>query len=212
MSGITAHPHQQTARQHAVESAMNPHGLGPIVKWTIWAVLMALIMGWVARSRRETRPSPDCRRLVHPASTLVIGLAGFLLFAGIAVISNVFSNKTTTWWTTTAFVIFALLSLLVAADYFLARHDLSEEGLRYGRLTGSRGNLKWSELRRVNYAPTMKWFRLETRSGDVARVSVMHIGLPEFAGLLLAHAPPGVIDPETLGILQETAAGRLPPV
>ena len=191
---------------------MNQQWWSPIVQWTIWGVLMAIVMGWVAKSRLKTRPSSDSRRLVHPPSTLIIGLVGFLFFAGIAVISNVFSNKTTTWWTTTIFVSFALLSLLMVADYFFARHNVSEEGLSYGRLTGSRGNLKWSEVSRVKYAATMKWFRIETQSGDVARVSAMLIGLPAFASLLLVHTSPGVIDPETLPILQSTAAGKPPPV
>jgi hypothetical protein len=53
---------------------------------------------------------------------------------------------------------------------------------------------------------TMKWFRLEGQSGDVARISAMLIGLPEFARVLFAHTPPGVIDAETLPTLE----ARLP--
>jgi hypothetical protein len=173
---------------------------------------MALVMGWVARSRVKARPHSDPRRLVHPPSTLIIGIVVFLFFAGIAIISNVFPNKTVTWWTTTIFVGFALLSLPIVADYFLARHDVSEEGLSYGRLTGQRGYLKWSDLHRVKSAPVMKWFRLETQSGDVARISAMLRGLPEFARLLLARTPPHAIDAETLSILQATADGNPPPV
>jgi hypothetical protein len=185
---------------------------GPVVQWTVWGILMALVMGWVARSRVKARPHSDPRRLVHPPSTLIIGIVVFLFFAGIAIISNVFPNKTVTWWTTTIFVGFALLSLPIVADYFLARHDVSEEGLSYGRLTGHRGYLKWSDLHRVKYAPVMKWFRLETQSGDVARISAMLRGLPEFARLLLARTPPHAIDAETLSILQATADGNPPPV
>jgi hypothetical protein len=58
----------------------------------------------------------------------------------------------------------------------------------------------------------MKWFRLETRTGAVARISAMLIGLPEFARLLLAHAPADAIPPETLLVLEATAAGNPPPV
>ena len=100
----------------------------------------------------------------------------------------------------------------MVADYCLGHHHLSEEGLSYGRLTGRRGYLRWADLRRVKYAPAMKWFRLETQSGDVARISAMLIGLPEFARLLLAHAPPHAIDGETLVILQATADGNPPSV
>jgi len=185
---------------------------GPAVQWTVWGILLTLVMCWVARSRFKARPHSDSRQLVHPPSTLIIGVVVFLFFAGIAIISNVFPNKTVTWWTTGGFVGFALLSLLMVADYFLGHHQVSEEGLSYGRLTGRRGYLKWADLRRVKYAPTMKWFRLETQSGDVARISAMLIGLPEFGRLLLSHAPPQVIDAKTLLILQATADGNPPSV
>src|SRR6185436_13978037 len=41
-------------------------------------------------------------------------------------------------------------------------------------------------------------------------LSAMLMGLPEFARLLLAHAPREALEPETLRVLQETAEGRLP--
>lgn len=182
------------------------------VQWAIWGIVMALVMGWVARSRFRARPSADARRLAHPPSTLVIGLVTFAFFAAIAIVSNVYANKTTTWWTTAIFVGFAVLALALIADYFVAHHEVSAEGLTYGRLSGRRKSLRWSDLRRVRYAPVMKWFRLETQAGDVARISAMLVGLPEFARLVLAHAPPGVIDRETLPILEATAAGHPPPV
>src|SRR5690348_15474758 len=175
---------------------------GPAVQWTVWGILMALAMGWVARSRFKTRPDSDSQRLVHPPSTLIIGIVVFLFFAGIAIVSNVFPNRTVTWWTTAVFAGFALLSLAMVAAYFLGHHQVSEEGLSYGRLAGRRGYLKWADLCRVRYDPAMKWFRLETQAGDVARISAMLIGLPEFARLLLSHAPPHAIGAETLPILQ----------
>ena len=185
---------------------------GSFVQWGVWGIVMAAVMAWIARSRLRTRPESNARRLVHPPSTLVIGLVCFLFFGAIAVISNVLANNTTTWWTTTVFIGFALVSLLIVADYFVARHEVSEEGMSYGRLLGSRRFLKWSDLRFVRYAPVMKWFRLETRSGDVARISAMLIGLPEFARLILANAPTEAIEPGTLPILQATADGSPPPV
>jgi hypothetical protein len=81
---------------------------------------MTLVMGWVARSRFKARPHSDSQRLVHPPSTLIIGVVVFLFFAGIAIISNIFPNKTVTWWTTAVFVGFALLSLLMWLTIFLA--------------------------------------------------------------------------------------------
>jgi Bacterial PH domain len=173
---------------------------------------MSLIMGWVARNRMRPRTAGCDQQLRHPVSTLIIGLAGFLLFAAIAVISNVFANKTTSWWTTAVFVGFALLALPVVGDYFAARHEVSPEGLRYGRLIGAGGFLRWDELKSVRFSWSMKWFRLESQSGTVVRVSVMLMGLPVFAQLLLAHAPREAIEKDALPLLHSTAEGNPPSV
>lgn len=61
-------------------------------------------------------------------------------------------------------------------------------------------------------APALKWFRLETRSGKVARVSAMLIGLPDFARLVLRYAPADAIEPDTLPVLRATAEGNPPPI
>ena len=179
------------------------------LQWTLWGLIMSLIMGWLSRRRFRARPTSDAHRLAHPPSTLIIGLMCFVFFAGIAGVSNiVFPNRTTTWWTTSIFVGFALLSALMIIDYLMVKHQVAEDGLAYRKLVGTRKYLRWSDLRDVRYAPVLKWFRLETRSGHVARISVMLMGLPEFARLLLAEAPEDAIDSDTLRILQATAEGK----
>ena len=182
------------------------------MQWTLWTIIMSLIMGWVARSRRQPRAAGYARRLQHPPSTLIIGLVCFSFFAGIAIVSNVFANATTTWLTTTVFVGFALLALPLVGDYFAARHEVSEEGLRYGRLFGSGGHIRWADLKSVRFSAAMKWFRLESHSGTVVRISVMLMGLPVFAQLLLVHTPPEAIESNTLPILRMTAEGNPPSV
>ena len=200
---------------HLLDLAMTAgrsDSVAPLMRWTLSALLMSLIMGWVARSRMRPRPVRTERQLRHPTSTLIIGLAGFLLFAAIAVVSNLFANATTSWWTTGIFVGFVLMALPITGDYFAARHEVSEEGLRYGRLIGSGGLLRWDEVKSVRYSPGMKWFRLESQPGVVVRLSVMLMGLPVFATLLLARARSDAIDPETRLILQATAEGNPPSV
>ena len=178
----------------------------------LWGLLMSLAMGWVARSRSRPRPTGSAQRLQHSTSTLVIGLACFLFFAAIAIVSNVFANATTSWKTTTVFVGFALLALPILGSYFAARHEVSEKGLRYGRLLGSGGYMAWTELKTIRFSEAMKWFRLESQSGKVVRLSVMLTGLPRFAQLLLAHAPRESIEKDTLPVLQTTAEGNPPSV
>jgi len=178
----------------------------------LWGLMMSVVISWIARSRERPRPAAASQRLQHPISTLIVGLTGFLFFAAIAVVSNVFANATTSWKTTTVFVGFALLALPILGDYFAARHEVSEEGLRYGRLFTSGGYMRWTDLKSIRFSDAMKWFRLESQSGSVVRLSVMLMGLPTFAQLLLAHAPRQSIEKNTLGILQNTAEGNPPSV
>ncbi len=182
------------------------------LQWGLWFVLMSVIMGWLGRSRLRGRSESESRWLKHPPSTLVIGAICLALFGGLAVLSNVFPNKTSTWWTTATFLGFAALAAPLVLDYFSARHELHETGLSYRSMLWKRTFLPWAELREVRYASGMKWFRLEMKSGFVARFSVMLMGLPELARHLLDLAPEDAIDPETRLILETTARGNPPSV
>jgi hypothetical protein len=163
-------------------------------------------------SHHDLWPSvADARRLAHPPSTLIIGLVVFGLFAGIAVVSNVSANRTTSVFATAVFVGFAALALWLVADYFVGRHEVTDDGMSHGSLIGRR-QLKWAEVSGVRYSPTMKWFRLQTRSGRAARVSAMLVGLPEFARLVLEKVPATAIDAETRPVLEATATGHPPSV
>jgi hypothetical protein len=192
---------------------MARHWWIPIVQWTLWGLVMTLVMGWVARSRFRKRPESDARTLAHPTSTLLIGIVGLAFFGGIAVISNTIGkNKTTTIWTTLGFLAFALASVAVIADYCFARHRVSARGMDYGRMFGRRGTFNWSDTKRVRYASVMKWFAIDLRDGSTVRVSVMLMGLPEFARLLLVHVPRSAIDDEAYVLLRETEQGSPPSV
>jgi len=185
----------------------------PIVKWCFWILVMAPVMVWVARSRHYTRPHEHSRELRHPVVTLVIGLLGAVFFFGIAIFFNTIGkNPTATLWTTLCFVLFGVMSLALVADYFFARHYLSDIHINYGRMLGQRGSLAWSDVEFVRYAPVLKWFELRATSGCPVRVSAMLMGLPEFARLVLEHVRKDCIDVETRRILEQTRAGQLPSI
>jgi hypothetical protein len=175
----------------------------------MWFVVMTILMGWVARSRMKDK-HPNTLRM--PSSYLIIAIVGFLLFGGTAVLSNVYSNGTETWRTTTGFIAFALMAFVLVMECLVRRHQLTESGLRYGRWFGSSRDLRWSELRNVRYAPFKQCFRLEATSGEVAWIAACLMGLPEFARLVLSHAPSESIEDETKEILQATADGNPPPL
>ena len=181
-----------------------------MIQWPFWTFVTSLVIGWLARSRLKPRSSDAANKLHHPISTLILGCVGFLFFAALTVISNVIPNETTTWWTTSTFVGFALLSFPLILDYFRARHELTESGIVCGRLFLPRLHIAWKDVKRVKYAPYMKWFKIETRSGEVGQISAMLIGLPEFAQAILSHVSPDAIVQDTLPILEATASGNPP--
>ena len=180
------------------------------LQWTLWFLVMSAVMGWLARSRLR-RPS-EGRQVRHPVSVLVIGLVGFTFFAGIAILSNVYANRTTTIYTTLTFVGFALLNLPLIADYLFARHDVSERGMHYGRMSGARGTFEWRDVVRVRFAPSMKWFAITLADGRTVRVSAMMMGLPEFARLLLNGVNGAALDADTRALLDATTAGHPPSI
>jgi hypothetical protein len=55
----------------------------------------------------------------------------------------------------------------------------------------------------------MNYLRLETHMGSVARISILFMGLPEFAKLVLVNVPLEMIEPGTLPVL-EAIANRSP--
>jgi hypothetical protein len=184
-----------------------------ILKIVLWIAVMTVVTGWFGRTRLKKKKSSDQANILRfPSSVLLLGLVGMAIFGGTAILTNVYSNGTETWWTTVGFTAFASLGLVLVFGYLMAKHELSSLGISYSSLSGRRRYLRWSDLHSVRYAPFMGWFRLESKSGEVARISAMLVGLPYFARLVLKHAPANTIDDEALPVLEETAEGNLPPI
>ena len=183
---------------------------------TLWTALMSLVMGWMARSRSRTGAPGDGARLVQPVSTLVMGIVCFAFFAGITVITvisnTIGKNRTTNIWTTAVFCAFALASALMILEYAFGRHRVSEQGMEHRGMFGRRREFLWSEVERVSYNPTMRWFSIRLYSGPTVRVSAMVMGLPEFARRVLAHVPRTAMGDAALEVLRETQQGRLPAI
>lgn len=179
----------------------------------IVALATSLVMGGLAKARLRKRPAMEARKLVHPRSSLLLGLFTTVFFLGIALISNtVGKNSTSTIWTTLAFVAFAALGAPLVSDYYLGRHEILEDGMVYGGTFGKHGRFAWSQVTRIHYSTGLKWFVLDLHCGTRVRISAMLLGLPEFAAAVLAHVPRSVIDDATYGLLQETGAGNPPSI
>ncbi|RZI59310.1 MAG: hypothetical protein EOP37_12455 [Rubrivivax sp.] len=152
-------------------------------------------------------------QLRPPITTLAIGALSAAFFFWLAAVSFATGrHPTATVATTLCFVALGLMALPMVADYFFARHLLSDDAIDFGRRFGGRGTMRWADVRVVRFSPTLKWFVLEDQTRTKARVSTNLGGLPEFARLVLAHVPPEAIDKKTHKLLVDTSVGRRPRV
>jgi PH (Pleckstrin Homology) domain-containing protein len=184
-----------------------------VLQWTLWLALMTLVMRWVGRTREDPAGTQARGTLAHPRSTLVIGLVCTAFFLACAVGSVVLPGRTRPpAWLPFFFLAFAALGVPMILDWRNARHTLVPGGLRYHTMLGRAGDLRWTEVRKLSYSSSSKWFRLDLADGRVVRISAMLVGLPEFAAAALAEVPAAAIDPGTRTVLAATAAGELPKV
>jgi hypothetical protein len=182
------------------------------IQWLAWWLLVALVLGWLARTRLSERPQSDHLVLEHPRSTLVIGMVCSGFFLALAFLSWAFPGKDGSGTISLTFLGFAALGVPIIAEYFRVRHRLDPGGLRYSPLISRSGFLPWSSVARVRYSNLGKWFRLEAADGTVVRVSIMLTGLPEFARTVLREVTESRIDDGTRSVLERTAAGFPPSI
>lgn len=188
---------------------MSTHISGSVIEWVVWCVGMALVMGWVSRSR--SRAPSQAGTLVLPTSIPIIGIVAVVFFLALAVISNTGGkNVTSTPGTTLLFCAFAIASVPFISCFYLCRHRVSRSGMDYGEMFGARRTFAWSEVRTVRYSRDMGWFKLELDSGYVARISTMSRGLPEFARLVLTHVPRDRCSDDAYRLLKGAREGKLP--
>ena len=181
------------------------------LQWAAWGAIMTVVMGWLARSRAAAPESGE-GELVPPRSTLVVAVATTVLFVTIAGLSVAFPGTDPSPWPTVVFLLFALLGLVMVVDHRRGRHTLTPDGLRYGKLLGAGGTLRWDEVRRLAWSESAKWFRLETTDGRVVRISAMLVGLPHFATAALERLPAGVVEARARAVLGEIRRGELPSI
>lgn len=182
------------------------------VQWTLWGIAMAAVGGWLGRARMKARPMAESRVLVHPRSTLIIGVACTVIFAAFTVLALTRMNDAAPLFIFLLFGGFLLGSLLVIREYYVVRVEVSESGMTWRKLSGARKELKWVDVKTVRYSNSMKWFRVETMNGDVARISLMLMGLPQFAQLLWNNAPAQAFDALSKETIQRTADGNPPSI
>jgi hypothetical protein len=184
-----------------------------VLAWIFTSIATTFAMAWIAKSRMDRRPASDANSVQHPKSTLILGLVTLVFFAEMAALSiTVGKDEDFSIWIPVIFLLFSGMGGAILADYFFARHRLSSKGIEFGKMFGQRGFVRWNDVRSVDYRSIMKWFRLRTKSGTTVRLSVMLMGLPEFAQHVLAHVPADRIAENTKWLLRDTANGDPPSI
>jgi hypothetical protein len=175
-----------------------------LLRALVTVAIVTLLMKRILQAQQKRWSDEETGVVRHQPWVLITGLAGAILFFGLAIFSNTWGkNATTSIWSTLAFVGFGSLSLSFIADYFFARHRVTEKGIDYGGMFGRRGSMDWSEVKQVSFSPNKGWFVLESQSGAKARISLLLSGLKEFARLTLEHVPHEKIAPEARIMLRQ---------
>jgi hypothetical protein len=200
-------PLQNRKPEGNVVSDSNPWW-NPLLRGVISAVLMSLVMGWLARSRKKP-PQADSRQLTYPRSVFTLGLVSALLFLTCAFFA--FRSPTGGALVSAFFLCFAVMGAYMLVEYVTTSYVAREAGLEYTTLL-RRGFAAWSEISEVRFSPSMKWFVLRMRDGKTLRISALMLGLPVFAEAVLAEASHMVIDDDSLRLLRETSIGNPPSV
>ena len=182
------------------------------IQWTLYGLAMWGIASWLGRARKKHVVTGGEVVMTYPPAALIVALICVGLFGAGTVLSLLASAKNAPWWTSAIFGGFLLASLHSLADCWLAKYRLSEEGLEYVSVFSGKRIFRWNELQSLRYAPNMRWFKLENSQGQVARISVMMTGLPEFARLLMERARNVDIDAATIPVLEQTARGEPPSI
>ena len=152
-------------------------------------------------------------RLEPLGTEKIMGVICSGLSFALLILCNLYPNGTVTWWTNATFAGVGLLSLTLVLAFFTDKHEVSELGLHYTPILRiGMKHMDWAQVKSIRYARFLKWFAIKSSDGETARLSVMLMGLPEFARLALLHAPADALDERTKEILRVTAEGNPPSV
>lgn len=186
--------------------------MSSVIQWGLWFLMMSVVMGALGRARLRPRAESERGDLVHPTSTLVVGVVCSGFFMLLAVLCLIFPGKDGGPLISVFFMAFSTLGLLMIAEYTRSRHRVEPEGLRYHTFMGRAGLVRWIDISRVTFSPGGQWFVVEGSAGEKVRLSTMLMGLPELARVILQQVEPDRIDPGSREIIEETAAGNPPSV
>lgn len=176
------------------------------IMWGTWAVVMSLVMGWLARRHLRKDTASNQHVLTYPLIFLIVGIACATFFLALTVFAlylRVFFLSPVIWFIPAA----SCLGAVIIVMYVRVRHTIEPSGLRYQTLISGRGFIRWNDVSRVSYIQLSKQFFIYGTVGEGVGISIMLVSLPEFAHAVLQNVPPERIDANALNLLEQMAAG-----
>jgi len=145
------------------------------------------------------------RVMRYPRSHLFVGVAGV---GGFGYVASVAFGSSYLPWRSASFLVpavIAAVALYVVIQCLTVRHELLTDGALFRRFGGRKVRLKWADVRAVRHVTFLNWVRLESKSGDVVRISQAMSCVQPFARAVLVHAEQAIADEHTRAILEELA-------
>lgn len=169
----------------------------------IGAGFLAVIVFFVWLERTDSAAAAANDRLMrYPRYHLIVGVAsglGFGYFAWLGFWNSYLPFRED------GFVVPSILvtiALALVISWLTVRHELLVDGALFRRIGGCKVPMKWADLRSIRYVTYMKWFRLESTSGTVVRVSDSMTCMQSFARAVLAQADGAIADINTREVLE----------
>lgn len=126
--------------------------LRPLAQGIFWIVAMTLVMRWLAHGRRRPRPAADAKRMAHPLGILITGIVGTVFFIAVAIAATIWPDDDMTVLPVLLFASLVVLSASLIADYYFARHEVTDEGMDFGHMSGKRVSFRWTEVKYIPFA------------------------------------------------------------
>ncbi len=170
---------------------------------------------YISKSRLKQQSKSRENLMRMPASILVLGIVCFAFFVGLAIVSQVYPDADANgvvkadWWLVPIFVAFSLLGLPLIRSYYVEKHFIEQEGLRYNTLT-KRGFLRYDDIVSVDFSLAMNWFVVKDGRGNVVHIASTLTNLPMFARVILQKVDKTRICGRALSVLSSTAEGNPP--
>jgi hypothetical protein len=183
-------------------------GTSYAIQYGLTFVVVALVLGWLGKSRRAAE-GRTAQVLTYSKAVIIVGCftaAGFAFFTVLFASSGDPSQRLA--------ALFPAAGLLFGAAFIRegvwVRHELSPDGLAYRGLFRRYARIAWGELESARWSETGKWFVVTTRDGRKLRFSAMLSGLEAFGVALQAHCPHLEVDAKTAIVLAGARNGVLP--